>query len=244
MMRLFLGLTCVALLLGPTGCAFQLDPCSSDEDCPRGTTCARPAGTDVPMCIVASEGAADTGSAADTAGAGDDGTAPIPWPDQGNNQAPGPDMGMPAQCPVVTDCGESEPNDSEDNAIYLSEFAEGCGGFGLDPWSAVHQDSLCAGDVDEFSLEYVACDEGAYRLTVSLLTPDMCTAGGNLDIAEGLYDCSDPEVRCEVVGGVERIVILIEHQPYPQPVETIRFAVSAADPDRGLDYILRATIGR
>ena len=124
------------------------------------------------------------------------------------------------------------------------DFAQGCATFRFEPWAALHQDKLCVGDVDQFIVDYVACDEGSFRLTVSLTVPGECPAPGALQIAQGLYDCGDSNVRCEVEDGVHRIVVIIGPQPRPQPVEEMRFAVSSGLEGEGADYILRATINR
>ncbi len=219
-------------------CAFDVQPCSGDEDCLPGSRCARPAGTSTHVCLAPDEEqpGRDAGTHVDPT---DDGVDPVPWPDQGSpNNMDGDD------CPTIATCGAAEPNDTEDTAFYLSDFAEGCGRFGLEEWAVIHQDSVCAGDVDQFIIEYVACERSSYRLAISLTTPDTCTIGGDLRIEEGLYDCSNQNVRCETVDGAERITIIVRNQPDPQPVESIRFAVRPGLALGGVDYILRATITR
>lgn len=223
-----------ALAFGPAGCAFDVDACASDDDCPEGSKCGRPPGTDVPMCLTASPPAAPDGS---------DAQPPDDTPDAATSSDTGSDA-THQTCPSVQSCGEQEPNDTEDDAIYLTRFAEGCGGFSFEEWAVIHQDSLCAGDVDHFVIEYVPCERGAYLLTVSLTAPDTCADGGELRIAEGLYDCSDDDVRCESVNGVQRITILVDDGPGAHAVEKIRFAVSPGAAPDGLQYILRATIDR
>lgn len=167
----------------------------------------------------------------------DSGVTPIPWPDEGvvNNRP---------MCAEVTDCGDSEPNDNARDAIFLTEMPERCTSFGLEDWGVSHEDSLCAGDVDQFIIEYTACRQGAFKITTTLTTRESCTMGGNLQIADGPYNCQDRNVRCEIIDNVERITMIIYEQPESRPVEQVRFAVSTGLAASGLDYILTATIGR
>ena len=151
----------------------------------------------------------------------------------------------PNACPEVTYCGEQEPNDREDEAVLVSEHVEGCANFGFDEYSFLHQDSVCANDIDQFLLEYMRCDAGGYKIIASLTTPGVCLAGGELRIAEGMYSCDDEWTRCEQPEpGVERITIIVNEGPYPQPVEKIRFAVRPGAARDGTDYILRVMLTR
>lgn len=232
-----------------SSCVFEIEPCQSDDDCPPQTQCLRPPRTGAPTCI-APDDIEDMGEPTDVNAANN-----VEDPDDGPNDRPNnqsnidPPLNNPpsnnTMCPPVTFCGELEPNDLEDDAIYLSDFAQGCAGFGVENWSALHQDTLCAGDVDQFVLEYVACEEGAFRITASLTTPETCAAGGDLEIAEGLWNCNDSNVRCEIQGDVQRIIIIVEEQPSSlPPVEKVRFKVSEGLATSGLEYILRVSVGR
>ena len=237
---------CAVLLLA-SSCAFDLEPCASNEDCPPGTTCERPARTGAPMCIAPEEIIIVTEPTPDTerpVNKDDTGVDPIPWDTNNGNPNGTSNNQLPLDCPVVASCGADEPNDSEDDAIYLTRFAQGCSGFRFEEWSSLYQDSVCDGDVDQFILEYEACDEGSFKVTVSLTTPDTCLGGGDLQIAESLYDCWDENVRCEVEDGVQRIIAIIPPSPQPNPVAQMRFAVRQGLAADGVDYILRATIDR
>lgn len=232
----------VALALLCAGCAFQLEPCAADEDCPPGTTCERPARTGAPMCIAPDElvdPEADAATGQNNAAVEPD-TSIAPQ-DTGSHSS---NNDRPIHCPVVASCGADEPNDTEDDAINLTRFAQGCASFDFEEWAMIYQDSVCDGDVDQFVVEYEACDAGSFKLTVSLTTPDTCRAGGDLQIAEGLYDCWDENVRCEVVDDVQRIIVIIPPNPRIRSVEKMRFAVRQGLADGGVDYILRATIDR
>ena len=215
------------------GCAFDFEACQSNDDCPEGTTCTRPPGTDVPVCL-------DTQSSEEMPGQTNGTTGPDDRPGETDD----PDDPTPApECPVFQECGADEPNDERSEATWLSRETLGCAGFGLEQWRETRSDEACVGDADYYRLEYVACEESSFKLTVTL-EPEGDCPGGILELVDGPFSCRDDNVRCTERDERSEITIIVAPREFPQPVETVVFSVRPADPELGVEYTLYASTGR
>ncbi len=209
----FLAMVCSA------GCAFDTQPCESDDDCPDGTTCRVGGGADIPFCIASPPDATDPD---------DDMTGSSP--DQGTenskqDEGVDPNVELPT-CEEVDDCGDAEPNQAPRD-ILLTEFPKGCAQYDLETWSHIHNDLACSGDVDDFTIEFIRCENQTFKLTATLESTDRCSGStAKLELFDAPFDCSDESVRCEEVAEGYRITALIGSKDYPRPIETVTLRVT------------------
>lgn len=225
-----------AALAVTSACSFNLDPCRNDDDCPPGTSCERPPGTSVPLCLdpepVLPENNSTTNSGSSTTAGGTNGTHATEPSDE---SAPVP------SCPPIdaSKCG----GDHEAFPVYLDISPAGCPYRGFDALDEIVSDEVCGGDTDEYALELVACEEVTYTVSITVEARNQCPSV-IVELVGGPFRCDMENVVCEVQDQRESITITVPPQRSPQPVETVRFTVRPSDPEQGIEYVMRARVSR
>jgi len=226
---------CLAVLLA--GCSFDVTQCTSDEDCPTGAACGRPAGTDYAVCIAPGEADADDAIDA-TFGEPD---APLDDPDEGT--APAPDMReqVPAECDAPTNC---RTTGTASFPALLNESAAGCPFREFEPFDVREHGFVCRGKYDHYVVEYVRCESASFRIEIVLDVGPQCLDNATLELWDDDLRCGQPDVRCEVRGdGTQRISIIVGPSDFATPVEDVEFAI-AGEEGGGAEYDLRVHVSR